>query len=178
MTEFQKFALAFVVVVGFFLAGGFAFKIGQKRGYKTGYSDAMNLPHKPDTEWVERKVYIDKPVPVAVKPSGVEMYPVGTLAQLQSMIDSLRSVKPDTAFVDLLIPMEVKNYKDETYEAQVSGYRASLDWINVYQKTAYITNTVIQRKRWGFSVTAGPSVLWNGQVHAGIGATVGFSYNF
>lgn len=148
MSDFQKFCLAFWVVVGISLAGGFAFKFGQKRGYSRGYEEAIaNI--KPDTEYVEKKIYIDKPVPVEVKPSGVEMYPVGTLAQMQHILDSLSAIRPDTTFIEIPVPIETKLFRDEkdsTYEAQVSGYRASLDWIKVNQKTAYITVPVPEYK--------------------------------
>ena len=77
-----------------------------------------------------------------------------------------------------VLPREYKRYEDESYEALISGIDPLLEWIKVNQKTAYITETKTIRKRWGFSATLGPSVLYNGDWHAGLGATVGFSYNF
>ena len=58
----------------------------------------------------------------------------------------------DTLFIQL--PLSQKMYTDESYTAWVSGYRAKLDSIEVYQKT--ITNTInnyIKPKRW--TITAG-----------------------
>lgn len=140
MSKFEKYATIFIVVCLAIVAAGFACKIANKRGYKAGYADAY-ASFKPDTEYVEKKIYIDKPVPVGVKPAGQELYPVGTVAQLKKVIDSLAAVRPDTAFVEVPVPMETKLYRDEkdsTYEAQVTGYKASLDWVKVNQKTAYI----------------------------------------
>jgi len=146
MTKFQKYATIFIVVCLAIVAAGFACKISRSRGYKAGYADAY-ASIKPDTEYVDKPVYIDKPVPVEVKPAGMEMYPIGTLAQLQQMVDSMAAVKPDTSAVVIPIPMETKTYRDSTYEAQVSGYNPSLDWIKVYQRTAYI-NTPIPTPVW------------------------------
>ena len=171
MSDFQKFCLAFVIVVGVILAFCFSVKISHKNGYKQGYSDAINQPHKADTVWRTDTEYIDKPVPYYIKPSGVEMYPVGTLADLQKQIDSLLAVEPDTTFIQIPIPMETKQYKDSTYSAQVTGFKATLDWVEVYQKTAYITNTITEYKpyKWTLSAFAeGGATLYRFDVRAGL----------
>ena len=158
MTKFQKYATLFIVVCLAIVAAGFACKFARSRGYKAGWADAY-ASFKPDTEYVDKPVYIDKPVPVEVKPAGQEFYPVGTLAQLQHVIDSMAAVKPDTTMIEIPVPMETKLYRDEkdsTYEAQVSGYHASLDWIKVNQKTAYITVPVPEYKYPTFALS--PSV--------------------
>ena len=129
-----------MVAIVMILVTGVCCKVTRHRGYKAGWNDAY-ASFKPDTEYVEKEVYIDKPVPVEVKPAGQEFYPVGTLAQLQRLVDSLAAVKPDTTFIEIPIPMETKIYRDEkdsTYTAQITGYNATLDWIKVYQRTAYI----------------------------------------
>lgn len=102
-----------------------------------------------------------------------------------SVPDNAVSV-PDSAFVD--VPIERKVYQeDSVYRAVVSGYRPSLDSLLIFSKTTTITvtNTVPEyipapRKRWSFGITAGPSVLAtpSGQVHAGLGATIGLQYRF
>lgn len=178
MSDFGKFCIAFWIIAGLFLVGGFSAKIAHKTGYRQGYDAALNEPHKADTIWRYDTEYVDKPVPYYVKPSGVEMYPIGTLAELQSQIDSLLAVEPDTTFIEIPVPMETKTYKDSTYSAQVTGFKATLDWIEVYQKTAYITNTVVERHHWGASVTAGPAVVFNGKWYGGLGVAIGLSYNF
>lgn len=140
MSKFEKYATIFIVVCLAIVAAGFACKIANKRGYKAGYADAY-ASFKPDTEYVDKPIYIDKPVPSEVTPAGKELYPVGTVAQLKKVIDSLAAIKPDTTLIEIPVPMETKLYRDEkdsTYEAQVTGYKASLDWVKVNQKTAYI----------------------------------------
>ena len=82
----------------------------------------------------------------------------------------------DTTYVAL--QSEVKVYEDTDYRAVVSGVQPRLVEISVYPKTTIITDTKTIRQRWGFAVTAGPGVVWNGSLHAGVGATVGLSYNF
>lgn len=100
--------------------------------------------------------------------------------------------KADSALVD--IPIERRVYEEDSlYRAVVSGPRIgkagpSLDSLLVFSKTTTITvtNTVPEnifvesRKRWSFGITAGPSVLAtpSGQVHAGLGATIGLQYRF
>lgn len=140
MSKFEKYATIFIVVCLTIVAAGFACKFSRSRGYKAGYADAY-ASFKPDTEYVEKKIYIDNPVPVEVTPAGKEMYPVGTVAQLKRVIDSLAAIKPDTTLIEIPVPMETKLYRDErdsTYEAQITGYHATLDWVKVFQKTAYI----------------------------------------
>lgn len=86
MSNFQKYASLFIVVCVMILVTALCCKVSRKRGYSTGYQDAL-ASIKPDTEYVDKPVYIDKPVPVEVKPAGQEFYPVGTVAQLKKVID-------------------------------------------------------------------------------------------
>lgn len=63
----------------------------------------------------------------------------------------------DSVQVEVQIPIESITYQDSTYRAVVSGYRASLDTIQVYPLHTYttITNTVIKQKRINIGVQAG-----------------------
>lgn len=79
------------------------------------------------------------------------------------------------------VPIMQKEYADSTYRAWISGYMASLDSIEIYNKTQLIEETIFvtSRKRWGFTV--GPSVGggWNGRnfsPYIGVGITWGFSF--
>lgn len=127
-------------------------------------------------------IVYDHPAPVAVKPAGMEMYPAGTLAQMQHLLDSLSAFKPDTTFVEIPVPIETKRYggrPGDEYEAQVSGWHPSLDWIKVNQRTVTITNTIQDKRRWTFGVTAGPGVFYDfKKVKPGVGIVFGFGYNF
>lgn len=174
MSKFEKYATIFIVVCLAIVAAGFACKIAHKRGYRVGWDDAL-ASIKPDTLWRTDTIYKDRPVPVEVKPSGQEMYPIGTVAQLKKVIDSLVSVKPDTAFVQIPIPTETKLYGDSTYTAQVSGYKPTLDWIKVYPRTAYITKPVPEYKYPSLVVSpkAGIEIL---PQNLFVGAGVGVDY--
>ena len=56
------------------------------------------------------------------------------------------------------IPIVQKRYADSTYTAWVSGYKPSLDSIEVYLKTVVQRETITLRKkapRWGIGITGG-----------------------
>ena len=76
----------------------------------------------------------------------------------------------DTVFV--YIPISQKVYKDSLYTAWVSGYRANLDSIKVYQKaqTIFIRDK-LKRKRLGVGVQLGYGYPF------GMYAGIGISYN-
>lgn len=63
----------------------------------------------------------------------------------------------DSVLVPVQIPMESTTYQDSTYRAVVSGYRASLDTIQVYPIHTYttITNTITKQRRFNIGVQAG-----------------------
>ena len=74
----------------------------------------------------------------------------------------LLPVPGDTVEVPVLVPISRKVYEGEDYRAVVSGFRASLDTLDIFRKTQTVTNTVVQRvevpgkpKRWGIGVSAG-----------------------
>lgn len=166
MSDFGKFCIAFWIIAGLFLVGGFSAKIAHKNGYKRGYSEAL-ANAKTDTVWHTDTVFHEKPVEKIKWRDKLVYVPV---------TDSVLIEKHDTTYIAL--QFEKKEYADSTYRAVVSGFQPSLDWIEVYQKTAYITNTVVERRHWGASVTAGPAVVFNGKWYGGLGVAIGLSYNF
>lgn len=94
----------------------------------------------------------------------------------------LLPVPGDTVEVPVLVPIPRKVYEGEDYRAVVSGFRASLDTLDIFRKTQTVTNTVVQRvevpgkpKRWGIGVSAGYALTPQG-VKPYIGA--GISYSF
>ena len=94
----------------------------------------------------------------------------------------LLKVPGDTVEVSVLVPISHKVYEGEDYRAVVSGFRASLDTLDIFRKTQTVTNTVVQRvevpgkpKRWGIGVSAGYALTPQG-VKPYIGA--GISYSF
>ncbi|MBQ0154754.1 MAG: hypothetical protein KBS70_08255 [Bacteroidales bacterium] len=87
----------------------------------------------------------------------------------------------DTLFVAL--PIERKVYEDSTYRAIVSGYHASLDEIQVYQRTQTIYERVerTKKQRWTLGVSAGVGGFYGfttRRFDVGTGVMVGVSYNF
>lgn len=61
----------------------------------------------------------------------------------------------DSIKVPVLIPIVSKTYQDSTYRAVVSGYRVSLDTIQVYPIHTYTTITNTKQKRFNIGVQAG-----------------------
>ena len=119
------FALIALVVIS--LSAFFGWKFGHKKGYSEGYSAL----HPSDTVVVIDTHFVDRPVEVVKwyekdKPVYIAVHDTTTIN--------------DTTFV--VMPREVRQYRDSTYFAQVSGVDPSLDWIKVYQKTVTVTNYV------------------------------------
>lgn len=168
MSQLQKFVLAFIVVVCAALACGFCFKIGKHEGYRNGYKDGQGVvANKTDTIWKTDTHYVDKPVEVIRYKDKLVYVPV---------TDSVIIHQHDTTYIAL--QFETVEYADSTYNAVVSGYQPKLESISVYPKTAYITNTIVERRHWGASITAGPAIVYNGKWYAGLGVAIGLSYNF
>ena len=96
-------------------------------------------PHR-----IERVVDIQRDTTILIdthiveKPVLVEKYIQDSL--LVAIHDT--TIINDTIFVAL--PMEKKIYKGEDYLAEISGYKANLDRIEVYPKTTTITETTSQ----------------------------------
>lgn len=112
-----------------------------------------------------------------------ERYPVYvertvTDTMLVAFTDTVRI--SDTVYVRL--PREQKRYADTNYVAWVSGYRPSLDSIEVYSVTRYVTKTVTKmedsRKRWGIGIQAGYGIGLDGGKVTGVPYIgIGVSYD-
>lgn len=61
----------------------------------------------------------------------------------------------DSIKVPVQIPIETKIYQDSTYRAVISGYRASLDTIQIYPIHTITTITNTKQKRFNIGVQAG-----------------------
>lgn len=63
----------------------------------------------------------------------------------------------NSVLVPVQIPITANVYQDSTYRAVVSGYRTSLDTIQVYpvHTTIIITNTITKQKRFNIGIQAG-----------------------
>ena len=121
----------------------------------------------PDTLRFRDTVFIDRPAPLEVM-----------------VVDTMLVAVTDTVTVNdtvyLSLPRETKLYGDSTWRAQVSGFRPSLDWIEVYPQTTVVTKTffVSPRKRWGLGLQAGyGAYVSGGQVMLAPYIGVGISYD-
>lgn len=88
--------------------------------------------------------------------------------------DTIVATRTDTMTdtVHVFIPIESKCYSSDDYRAWVSGYKASLDSIDVYQKTVYMSIETKAKAKTRIGVCVGP--------YAGIdkdGWSVGVSIN-
>ena len=66
------------------------------------------------------------------------------------------TLEGDTVREPIFVPIRItqKEYLTDDYHAWVSGYNPSLDNIDVFQKTIYITEKV-KTRRWGIGLTTG-----------------------
>lgn len=111
--------------------------------------DISGYAERVDTLVVRDTIVQEKPVYRTISQVRTEYIPVCDTIRIQ-----------DTLFVP--VPIETKVYEDSLYRAEVSGYRASLDRLEIYQQERIITHTipvqVKERKRWGIGVQAGYGV--------------------
>lgn len=160
-------AILFGIVLGIALFT-VPYYLGVRHGEKR--TIAKFAPHT-DTLYLPKDTIIYKPVEV------IKWRTRKDTVRL-ALIDTLYTT--DSVLVE--VPIEQKVYKDTSYTAYVSGFRASLDSIRLTQPTIVITTTVQELapicRKLGFGITAGPSVLYDGQVRAGVGASLGLTYKF
>lgn len=120
-----------------------------------------------DTLRIRDTVLVERPVPVEVR-----------------VVDTMLVAVTDTISISdtvyLRIPREIKQYEDSLFRAQVSGYRPTLDWIEVYPQTVYLTKVVKTQdvRRWGLGLQAGyGAYVTGGQVGLAPYVGVGISYD-
>lgn len=108
-----------------------------------------------DTLRIRDTLLVERPVPVEVRV-------VDTM--LVAAVDTVQVRVQDTVQVMVQVPRETRVYEDSTFRAQVSGYRPSLDWIEVYPQTTVVTRTIFvdSRKRWGIGLQAGYGAYFDG----------------
>lgn len=136
-----------------------------------------NAPNKPES------TIIRDTVTCTVYDTIVRERPVYRYSYIHDTVRTwFTTVEHDSVLVE--VPIERKAYaEDSLYYISISGWKPSLDTLILWPKetTITITNTVkTPAPRWSFGVTAGPSVLAtpSGQVHAGLGASIGLTYRF
>ena len=156
----EKTLMWFTLAVTFVLGACFGFWLRGLRPAKP-----VEPVVQTDTLYLRDTIRIDIPVP---KP-----YPV----YLPS--DTVRLVTTQHDTVEVLVPMEQKHYSDSLYDAYVSGYKANLDSLRIYQTTKVVTITetikVPEKKRWGLGIQVGGTYLPKVGPTPYVG--VGISYN-
>lgn len=168
-------------------------KMGREAGYSEGYEAGFEAPHHPDTVWRDTTIYIEHPVPVDVFPDGYELAPAGTLADLRAQVDSLKDAS-DTVTVYVPVKMETKLYggfPDKDYEAQITGFNTSLDWIKIRQRTEVVNNYITKTKPYlwtvslfaegdfsRFQMSARAGVMYEGQVYGPLRGYVSAGYEY
>lgn len=152
------------LLVAFLLCCTICFFYGYGKGRKAA---PPVIEQRVDTVTVRETLTVVEPKEKVVYKDKVIFVPV---------TDSIIVHTHDTTYIAL--QSEKKVYEDADYRAVVSGIYPKLEEISVFPKTVTITETRTIAKRWGLSVTAGPCVIWNGRIHAGVGVAAGFSYHF
>lgn len=131
----------------------------------------LHEPHtSPETVVIERvDTLVLRDTITAYKPVPFNVYVVDTL-----YVPVEVPGQHDTVWAAL--PWEEKEYRDSTYRAVVSGFRPSLDTIDVYRRTEIIEKertVYVQPSRWSIGVQAG-ATLTDAGVKPGIG--IGIQY--
>ena len=160
--------LVYLAIVLVFAAGLFVGLWVRRPRPGTGGGDEP----KRDTTWLHDTIRIAAPTP---KPIRIH----DTLWLPAPVPPDTTGHRPDTIYVP--VPRQTDYYHGEQYEAWVTGYKASLDSVHVFQNTAIVEvpvyKTVTKRAPWGVGIQAGVTYLpgQNGGVTPYVG--LGISYN-
>lgn len=165
MRNYKYWLIAGLVFIGLIIWLNIAlYKIREYRANEGKVIRDTTIVVKLDTIKINKPIYISQKV-------------IDTL--LVPITDTLR--QNDTLYVP--IPRTQKEYaKDSLYKVLISGYKPSLDYIEVYPKTITntITNTVYRKpSKIGFGLTAGYGMVFiNGEVKLAPTISAGVFYRF
>lgn len=160
MKTLRELVMAAILAALLLLSG---FVLGRRSSHTPEPAEIVRT----DTLRIRDTVLVDRPVPVEVRL---------TDTMLVAITDTIRL--SDTVY--LRLPREIKQYEDSLFRAQVSGFRPSLDWIEVYPQTVYVTKNVITKdvRRWGIGVHAGYGAYFrDGHMRLAPYVGVGVSYD-
>jgi len=156
------------------------FLVGAVLGICTGFFSAKAIYDRPIVDDVKRDTVTLWDTIPHWYPKPVEVERVRTEFKFLPMVKA--SVRTDTLLqhdsVLVEVPIESKHYNAPEYDAWVSGYMPSLDSINVYQRTEYITETITRHKppnRLSFGIQAGYGYGFRSKVfepYVGAGLTI------
>lgn len=165
------------------------FIVGAVLGICTGFFSAKAIYDRPIVEDIKRDTVIVTDTIPHYYPKPIEVERVRTefkwLTRVvaenvdaeKNSVDSVSfsaKIPQDSVLVE--VPIESKHYNAPEYDAWVSGYMPSLDSINVYQRTEYITETITRHKppnRFSLGIQAGygygfKTKTWEPYVGAGL----------
>lgn len=113
-----------------------------------------NIQSDTTTVTVYDTIHVKIPEPVTSRSVGIEVYPIVQVPVLLYHSDTI--TKPYFVDNDLVIPISQRYYKDERYQAWISGYNPRLDSVNIFVPTSIqtITNIVEKTYRNEFYINA------------------------
>ena len=152
MDKKKKTALALAIFATFwFVVGGLC-----------GFFMAKGIYNQPLQESVTRDTVTVRDTVTDYQPVPVDSARVRYVTRYLPKVVTDTVVKTDviTCHDSVLVevPITLKHYGNETYDAWISGYEPSLDSIKVYQRTEYITEVRTISKppnRWELDAVAG-----------------------
>lgn len=126
-----------------------------------------SLPAEVIRDTVERWDTVKEPVPYPVYITEVDSYPVLVPVYINREGDTVHDA------VTVFVPISQSVYETELYKAWVSGYRAKLDSIEIYNKvqTIYVREQV-KKKRWGLGIQAGYGYPGGWYIGAGVSCNI------
>lgn len=143
-----------LVVVGFIVLGYMLF-----RGKSQPQEASPSVRCDTDTFVVRDTIYIYTPAATAERPLRRDTVSLPTTSH-----EHIAATTDDTTSAHVVIPITQRVYADTSYRAVVSGFRPSLDTLEIYSTTRTVTHTVTR------TVTKN-----NGLFGVGVQAGVGFT---
>ena len=105
---------------------------------------------KGDTVHIRDTVRATIPQPVKETPKRIDT------VYLPILIDTTTDRTVESDSISVLIPITSKEYETDDYRAIVSGYKPSLDFMEVYRDKEIITLSPLQKKKhWGLGLQTG-----------------------
>lgn len=85
----------------------------------------------------------------------------------------------DSVLVPVDVPIETKIYADSSYRAVISGYKANLDTISIFNKNQiqYINKITYKTKKWNISPSVGIGYgMFNKKIDMYVGFSIGYNF--
>lgn len=148
MTVMRTRTCIFIFLAGLVFGALLSWGLGRRRVSTEEARVFTRTMYVRDTQ----KIFVPKLVAGSVKELDPVNVPVKDTVRLR-----------DTLWMRL--PRESRQYGDSTYRAQVSGFMPSLDWIEVFPVTKYVTTTkvVTDTRRFRMGLRTGAAVPLRGE---------------